>query len=539
MGILGPVITLLVVVGIIVGVVALIRRGGKGRRRETEGNDIIAYLLLALTVGTAGFSLSALGQVAFPGTGIIFDPSGQIAGALAALVVSGPIAIFLWRRQAKRREEYPNSTGWTIYLAIMEGVFLTSLVVAAVSVIASLLGDPDSAAWTDVVIFGGIVAFHEFSSRRTPPLSGISELPRVVGSAVGLVTLATGLGGLLDWAFTQAYESMASTNLGGGLGVETSIASVIVGGLIWWYRWWRTWDGERTTPRNLWISLMSISGLTTAVGALVVILGQTLVYLLFDTAPAGSFFEFLPATMSTGIVGALIWAHHRQRLGDERTDSLRAYQYAMSAAGLGSAIGAASALASVAFGPSGLVGRPANAVLSVSTILVAGLIVWYRFWRLCSAAPRAEEAATAPRRFYVLGFAVISGLTSAGALIATLVVVFQWMLGDGGGDNIALQAALFLFAGLATWHLLTVNAKDRSLIADEEIVTPFDVTIICSDPGPLAGLLPGVADLTVIYRSDEAGVVDEDMGEAIVAQVANRPSLVWVDADGFRVAPAR
>ena len=45
--------------------------------------------------------------------------------------------------------------------------------------------------------------------------------------------------------------------------------------------------------------------------------------------------------------------------------------------------------------------------------------------------------------------------------------------------------------------------------------------------------------LHILYRSDEAGIVDEEMAQRIVATVDGHPSLVWVDQDGFRVAPVR
>jgi hypothetical protein len=63
--------------------------------------------------------------------------------------------------------------------------------------------------------------------------------------------------------------------------------------------------------------------------------------------------------------------------------------------------------------------------------------------------------------------------------------------------------------------------------------------VICSHPGPLATVFPREAKLRVLYRSDEIGNVDEDMAQRIVATVDGRPSIVWVDEDGFRVAPVR
>jgi hypothetical protein len=65
------------------------------------------------------------------------------------------------------------------------------------------------------------------------------------------------------------------------------------------------------------------------------------------------------------------------------------------------------------------------------------------------------------------------------------------------------------------------------------------VTIIASHPGMIATRFPEQARLKVIHRGDDAGTIDDETAEAIVAAVNNRPSLVWVDEDGFRVAPMR
>jgi hypothetical protein len=43
----------------------------------------------------------------------------------------------------------------------------------------------------------------------------------------------------------------------------------------------------------------------------------------------------------------------------------------------------------------------------------------------------------------------------------------------------------------------------------------------------------------VIYRADDAGMIDDEMAEAIVSAVAGTTSIVWVDESGFRVAPVR
>lgn len=535
MGILLPIVLLgLLVIG---GVAVARRIMGKSEKPGGQGSDIIPYLLLALAVGVAGFAVASLAATAFPSEDFVIDVSGRVANSLAGIVVATPLAVFLWRRQEDRRAQYPASPGWTVYLALMETVFMTALVVAGFGVFEWILGERAGAGWTNVVVFGGFVAFHEWATSRTPPLSDSAELPRVVGSAIGLVPLVFGLGGLIGWLLSEVYATFTPTAGGSDLG--TSVSLILAGAPVWAYRWLRPWPSEPATPRNAWMAIVTVTGLTAALGSLTLTGIQTLLYLFTATDPAGEHFEFLPAAATAVIVGLAVWAHHRQRLGAERSNAVRAYEYAMTAIGLLTAVGGAVGLSTAAFGPDELVGRRAEAAISLGLTLVVGAGVWFYFWRRASLAPREQEAPAPPRRFYLIGGSIVFGLASAGALIGTLVVLFQSLLGDELSDTLVVQASLFVFAGLATWHLLATNAEDRELIVSEESLTPFNVTIVCSHPGMIANQFPDVAKLRVIYRDDEAGVIDEEMGRDIVAAIGNRSSVVWVDSDGFRVAPAR
>ena len=55
----------------------------------------------------------------------------------------------------------------------------------------------------------------------------------------------------------------------------------------------------------------------------------------------------------------------------------------------------------------------------------------------------------------------------------------------------------------------------------------------------IATKFPEQARLRVLHRGDDLGNVGEEMADEIVAAVGNRPSFVWVDEAGFRVAPMR
>ena len=172
---------------------------------------------------------------------------------------------------------------------------------------------------------------------------------------------------------------------------------------------------------------------------------QVLLFVIGDTESASRHFDTLPAQLAIGIVGIAVWAHHRSKLGTERTNPVRAYEYAMAAGGLLASIGAATGLTALALGPDSLIGNDRESIVPVAFVLLTALAVWGWFWRKTSAAPREEEASTGPRRFYLVGLAILTGLISAGALIGTLVVLFQRMLDVSEGETLVVQAVLVSF----------------------------------------------------------------------------------------------
>ena len=521
---------------ILVGTILLTRwaldRRGAGTR---GGGDVIAYLLMALAVGVTGFALAGLGRAAFPVDSFAFGGAGRVAVWLAALVVAAPIAFFLWRRQSSRREAFPSPVGWAVYLTLMEAVFLTSFVAAAFVVLHWAIGDGLAPPLTDAIVFGGVVVFHETATRRSPV---VSDLPRVVGSAIGLVTLAVGAVAALLELFETIYATFAPTAAGAGeIGWAASL--ILIGAPIWLHRWLRAWPAGAGLPRGAWLFIASVSGLLVVIGAGAWLLALILIFALTDAGGAGTHFAALPTLLSVGAAGAAVWAHHRRWMGAERTNTVRSHEYAMAAVGLCAGIGALTVLSDIAFTSGGLVGRSAEPLIVATTGLAAAVAVWGWFWSRIARAPRELEASALPRRFYLLGLSTVTGLVAAGSLIAALVVVFRRLLGADGAETLVVPAALSAYSALAARRLQRVNAQDRELTAPEKAAAPFHVTVVCSRPGMIAETFPKEARLRVLIRGDEAGVIDDETAAAIVDEVAGRPSLVWVDEEGIRVAPAR
>jgi hypothetical protein len=528
----------LIVLAVIVTVIAVVSRSSN-RRTQTdgEGGDLVSYLILALAMGVAGFALAELASTAFPGESLVFDPASELATSLSFLVVSAPLAFYFWRRQAARRARFPGSAGWTIYLAIIEVVFVTALVVAGVDFVNGLFTEEPANNWTRVVVFGAVVVFHELSARATPPRSDAGELSRVIGSAIGLVTSMTGLIGLLGaGVLMELYGAMVSS--ANTPEYHPWLAMVIIGAPLWWYRWLRPWRQEPGLPFWTYTSMLSVLSLTISVGSATAVMISVLQYLVSDVPPAGEHFELLPFEGAFLLVGFGVWVLHRARLGRERTHQVRAYEYLMAAIGLGVAVAWAVILTAIAFGTSQIVGGDPGDVVLAATILVVGLVVWLWFTTRSNKGEHEIEATAWPRRVYHLGLGVVLGLVAAGGLITTLFILINRLLGEQAGSLLE-PGAVFVYAGLATWYLLASYLTEREAMASDEVVTPFDVTIISSHPGTIATRFPKQAKVRVLHRGDVSGAIDDEMADEIVAAVNNKSSLVWVDDDGFRIAPAR
>lgn len=530
------VLAVLLLLAVVLAVMMIFKRsaGSKDEPRD-RGGDIVAYLILAIAMGVAGFALASLAATAFPGERFVFDPAEELANALSALLVSAPFAIYFWRRQARRREAQPGSAGWTLYLSMIELVFMTAFVIAAVLFLNGLLTDEAASAWTGFVVFGGVLALHEYAAAKTPPSSEAGELHRVLGSAIALVTWAIGLAAVIVAALSEGYEALGGNSVADGF--HPWVAMLVVGAPIWWYRWWRPWRAEPGVPRRVWSVFVSVVSLTTVLTSLAAIAVVCLQYVFADTQPAGQHFELVPVALGLIIVGMPIWAMHRRDLAEEAGDSTLFYRYVMAAIGLTTAVGTAIALTIIAIDRTLIAGTGASEVIGVATALVAGLVVWLLFERRATDADRGRQSW--PRRVYTLGLGVVFALIAAGALIATVFVLLRRLLETEANGSLVEPTSILAYTGLAAWYLLRAHQTSRGGVETTAAIAPFEVTIICSHPGMIATKFPKEAKLKVIYRADDAGHIDDAMADEIVAAVTNRPALVWVDDEGFRVAPRR
>lgn len=529
-------VPILFIAGVVVLIIWGARRAGGRTDTPSSGGDLVAYLVLAIAVTAGGFGLAQLFATAFPGDSLVFDPTSDLATSLSAIVVSAPFIIYFWRRQAQRRQIYPESVGWTIYLSYVELVFGIAGVVTAVLVIDGLFTDRSASGWTRMVVFVGVWLLHELAGRQAPPRSDGAELQVVVGSAIGLVTLSSGLGGLLGLGLlADAYNAV-----GGDVesGYEPWVAMTIVGAAYWVYRWWRPRLTDNGLPLQIYLVLTVYSAAISALAGAGAIVSLSLGYMLTDTPAAGDHFSTVPVWLAVTLVGLAVWVLHR-RIFDERSHSLRAYEYLMAATGLSFAVGLAVGLTVLAFADDTIVGGGASDVVVVAALLAvaAGVWLWFRGRHL--HGQKEEEVEAWPRRVYLLGMTVILGLTAAGALISALFMLIRRVLDGNPVDDLVVPVAITVYAGAATWYLLAQYLSERVSRESDETISPFTVTLVTSHPGALPTILPKQATLRVIHRGDGEGVVTEELAAQILEAVGVTSSIVWVDDQGFQVVPAR
>ncbi|MEX1037307.1 MAG: DUF5671 domain-containing protein [Acidimicrobiia bacterium] len=529
--ILGLLAPLLLVAAIIVIIKAF---SGKEQERS-EGGDLVAYGLLAIFVGGLVWALFLLGRAAFPGDGLVGTSRGDLAGALAGLIVAAPLTYYLWRRQDERRTEFPGSVGWPLYLALTDAIYLTWLVVYGVLIVAAILGDNDFPRLTDVLIVAGVVGIHEWASRSDRPGSNISQIHRVVGSFIGLVTLTVGSAILLYSLFATVYGTFYAS--AGDPLYEVGVGMTVVGAAVWAWRWLQTWPAEPDGTRLTYLVLITYSAMVSLVGSVTAVTIFVATYLLDRPASPGSHFEPLTALLPAAIVSGMVWWHHRPKLGAERTDSQRSYEYLLMATGLGFAIGFGTALVAIITETDPLVDNLATVAVSLVLATAAAALLWWLFWTNAQEAPRAPEAASFPRRLYLMGMAIILGLTAAGAIVGALLFIFQALFGlSPEVSTLIIELTLAVLAGGAAYHLYT-NYKSDSGLRSEAKGEPYSLTVITSHPGSLASALPPEAKLKVIHRGDAIGSIDEEMAARIVEATRGVDSVVWVGENGFDSAP--
>jgi hypothetical protein len=468
------------------------------RRLRTDPREARSWAwhlyLTAASLSALALAMSALYDVLSWATGM----KGFSGATLASLIVWGAIWYAHWwidRRLVPRDELSLHRLLGSVVGLVMSAVGAVLLLGDALRTLFGLTPEKVFAGGETLFLPGAVTlavglpvwlvywVLPAKRYRRGPLWLGYVLL---AGVASGLVTAISSaslvLYDVLVWLVGEPSTSVTSVHFGGA---PTSLAAVLVGGLVWWYHRTVLQEGggdARTEVRRIYEYLMAGVGLVAAaVGLMLMIVA------LFE-ALAGS----------SDIIA-----------------------------------GSTSAL---------------NTVLAAATLLLVGGPVWWLFWHRIQGAVRAtpdEEHASPTRRIYVF---VLFGVAGIAAVVALLIGVFI-VLQDLFEGNITAETlrgirypvGIIVSAGLLSAYHWTVYRTDREYTQAGERGPRFVLLVGPADPDIARSLERRTGGRVQLWtRADGVGgpwSVDE-----LAAILAARPEtedevVVLADEQGVRVVP--
>ncbi len=547
------------------------RRGGDPADHAAAVRRLFVYGLLFATLMMAAsgvvISLQELLETDSDQRG---EQNEVLALGMSLVIVGGPAFGFLLRQVRSRLAEQAEERGsfaWAAYLNGVLAVSLFTFVVSAFPLLEGILGVgefmPERLAPT--VVWGLVWAGHWFWLKPAYGLPG--DLHLAVGSLIGLVTLAVGLGTLAFLGADGVYRSMVDIVPDGHpeADVRTGLVLVFLGALVWGWHWIREYrHADRTILWHTYVvPIVSLGGLVVALVSVVTLAYWALVWTAGDVTVdiAAEHFEDVPVMVATLLVGAAVWQYHRVVLHEpgvvERSEPLRVYDYLMAAAGL--VAGVVGATLAIVAGIEAITPEPIDADVSTENrlilallLLVAGGGLWRVFWEKVQEFRRTDprsELASPVRRVHLMALFGVGGIVVLSSLIAILSIALEDMLeGTVGGATLRSirvgVAMLITVTGVAAYHL-TVYRHDRdALDAFEPAAAPKPPRhiVLVAPPGTsLSSDLAAAtgAALETWHRTDvgTSAAIDLDQLAANIEAVDAADTLVIVGPDGPTVVP--
>ncbi len=558
---------LAVLVALIVWVVRALRPGiGPGGDDPQSLRRVVLYGGLLISVVAVAVGLSRLLLATLPQDLIVGERTDELALGVALTAVFVPAGLLLWRavRRGLRADASERGTpAWALYVVLAT---VGSLLVAVVNAvwfgdllvgIGDLTAEPAAVALVALVVWSA----HVWLSRHPTlaPTSELSRLTMIAGSAIGLVTSAIGLGGLLQVGLEALYDVAVPAALltRDAELLGHSAVLVVIGAPVWSWYWWR--QARHGPADTLWLAYVLLigvlGGLATAVTAAGYGLWTTLTWWLGDpeAATAATHFTALVPALAAATVGLGAWWLHRHALdtldSGTRTEPERAYDHLAAGVGLVTAAGGvtitvAAALETLVSGATAGTGLSARELLLLAlTLLLVGAPVWWHFWyrvqRYVRAAPAAEVGSPSRRVYLVLLF----GATGLTAVISLAVIAFVLLRDLLQGDlelavltQLRVAIGLVVTAGTLSGYHLAVQREDRSLAPlTPELEHVREVLLVSPDGHSLATAVATETGARVrsLHRLDTPHLdVDPHLIGEAVRSVHHRRVLVTIDDDG-------
>ncbi|MDA1278902.1 MAG: DUF5671 domain-containing protein [Chloroflexi bacterium] len=592
----GALFPLAILVAIAFAISSVISRSRRDRSDSTSpgiGARFVFFYLFsftALMVGASGASV-LLGYIvdSLRSDLIVAPGDSQLALGLALSLVGIPAWLFTWRFILRSTEARPYDTRSTVrglYIYVIEAVSLGFFAAGVTSLLVVILGG-DSLEGTDIawpVAFGAIWSYHWWvesdlsaSDRAATPFRSFYLY---IASAAFLIMLLTGLGTVLQRLLDRAYTSLfvddvlVTSSLWGDP-MKTSLAVAAVGGVYWWWHWFRgTRSDTPTALRQVYTYVFGVLfGVVTFVVSISMVIVVVLQWLLSapSISPAGEHFRVLTGLIPAILAGGALWSYHATVLQRESASAIapesarRIYNYLLASLSLATlAVGLVFLIAlfisvSVREARSYLVdGEGWQGQLSiVLTLLVVGggiwTYYWYRIQRFTRSAP--SELETSSRRIHIYSVFGVSALAALGSLSTALFLFLQAVLESDLSAETLKDAqwaiAVLIATGITSGYFALVIREDRRVLASqqsgEEKPTKKYVTILLPESAiaisdALAKRLgyrikswlePGIADAPQL--TDE----QLDIAVGAIASAKSENILVVVNESGLDVRPYR
>lgn len=518
---------------VVVGLGVLIARAVRGDDAEVDWGGLVLDAFQNLTTMVLAFTgtwgLAQLLEVALDGPGLVRIDEA-LAEPVTFTVVGLPLfAAALWwvLRRVREDRHRRESLAWAAHLGIVEIVALVVAMVATWDLARYLLEGPLDAGdgWAGptarLVVWGALWAlYHVLGGRYGGRRWAIIHV--LVGSAIGLGTLATGLGQLLESLVERLLfgEALVVDD-----GATRPLVLVVLGAVVWIVYWLA--DGVTRDRDRWWYGWVLLgpvlTGLLWAVSALGYVVFVVAVWFLGE--PTGGFvehFEEVPVALAVAIVAAAAWFVHRSLLvsRDERprTELDRIHDLVLAGVGLLAAAGGVAAIlvaiieATVGPGTAGVGDEPVNTLLGAVTFIAIGGPIWWRSWqrmqRLARLAPRDADRAvvddTDPgraerhspsRRIYLFALFGVGGLVAVVTVLGGIVGFMEDLFaGDLGRETLRdgrfALATIVVVGAVAAYHWMVWR---RDVAQGEQ-----DPTITAGRRYPRRVTLVGVADDAIV-----------------------------------------
>jgi|GEM_PF-261935 len=531
---------LLVIVGIVDGIVALVRRRGKANGEDNGIGTlkrVYFYGLAFIALGVAAPGLIVLLDFLLDsvfGSPALYRSETQLALGLALTVVATPIWFIHWQlalRAVQRMPGEAHTLARKIYLYLVLGVSAALAAFGLVSFLRWLLG------WESFnglniafpLVWLGVWAYHwhvqEAEGRGADTWAAVRRLYWYVTALYGLAMLATGVGLVLWVVLQQAYQALFDTQILAPSVVgfwsaiwtgaaRTGIAIALAGGLGWWWHWHRAAKGDiNSVLRQVFLHLFAVlGGAATVVVSLSVLLFLVLQWFFGkpESAMASAHFRSLPGVIAALVPGTVLWGYHwalvqqESRLAAQGWQAARrVYRYLVAALGLGTLSVGLVMVFLVVLGL--LIPRPGTPLLDTQwwrnslvlgvTLLVVGIPVWSYHWfglqrDVLKGSP--QEHASLSRRIFIYGVFGIATLLVLANLSAFLFMFLRDLL-EGELSLKLIQDAkwsigtLLMAGAISVYHWLVLQEDRRAVPPPEEPAAPAipvskAITALASEP---------------------------------------------------------